>query len=566
MKTPESTDTASAVAEKPKAPKLPAPPPLPQGERMDLPQSSCRLMAGFNRANLDLSAEFIDSIRTNGVLMPVLARPLAKPEKGITHEIFAGARRWKANAIAGALFLPAIVMPAVTDAQALNFRLIENLQREGLTPLDEARQYEETLATTGQTIEQLAAAVGVKRSTIFERRRLLKATPEVQKALAKGELEASVAGLLAAIPDPKSQLEAMEAVMEGDWRSDEEPMSFRQARDFIREQYMVNLKGALFDRGATYQGTIAGRKTGDGELALVGSCNACPRRSGNMEGSNQESPDICTYPPCFAAKKEAHVTQKLKDAAARGQEVHGLKDAPKFFQKYGGVKDSYVALADRCDALGYNWDKTWKITLGKHAPTPIVAADEKGDLHELLTKASALTALKAAGKKPVSITAPSDSYVKQRAANQKKTEVLTAAAEAVVPRILDTLVKDGKVPDKLWSVLANGVYAHTSYSAAAAMSRRRGWGAGGFPKWMKTQPKPIELLRFVLESLLLSQVVEDTYNAPKFARVLKLTAEVAGVPLEVPKEEKAEKSKSESTAAPVKKPKPAKSPKKARAK
>jgi ParB family transcriptional regulator, chromosome partitioning protein len=87
------------------------------------------------------------TIRTTGVVQALIVRPLAEPEKKVTHEIVAGARRFRASQLAGIADVP-VDIRTLTDDQAIDIQQIENLQREDLTPLEEAQAY---LAMLSQT-------------------------------------------------------------------------------------------------------------------------------------------------------------------------------------------------------------------------------------------------------------------------------------------------------------------------------------------------------------------------------------------------------------------------------
>ncbi len=145
--------------------------------------------------------ELAASIRTSGVLQPILVRPAGEAR----YEIVAGERRWRAAQRAGLATVPAIVR-AFTEAAALEVALIENLQREDLTALDRAAAYEQYIATFSSSADQLAARLGESRANVTNYLRLLKLSPEIRDLLARGELGMGQARAIAGVTDAARQL------------------------------------------------------------------------------------------------------------------------------------------------------------------------------------------------------------------------------------------------------------------------------------------------------------------------------------------------------------------------
>jgi ParB family chromosome partitioning protein len=129
--------------------------------------------------------ELADSIKVHGVRQPVLLRPNGGPGK---FQLVCGERRWRASKIAGKPEIPAIVDPTLTDQQALEIGVLENLQREGVHPLDEAMGYEALLKMPGEkgvkvTVEALAAKVAKSVAYVYARCKLLALVPAGREAL-----------------------------------------------------------------------------------------------------------------------------------------------------------------------------------------------------------------------------------------------------------------------------------------------------------------------------------------------------------------------------------------------
>jgi len=152
-------------------------------------------------------AELAESIKSQGVMQPILARPIGAGR----YEIIAGERRWRAARMAGLAAVPALVRE-VTDRHALAIALIENLQREDLNPLDEATGIRRLTEEFGMTHAEAAEAVGRSRAAITNALRLLELAPPVQELLREGKLDMGHARALLALPALKQIEFARDAV------------------------------------------------------------------------------------------------------------------------------------------------------------------------------------------------------------------------------------------------------------------------------------------------------------------------------------------------------------------
>ena len=150
----------------------------------------------FAEAELDALAQ---SIREKGILQPLLVRPLAAEEAAF--ELVAGERRWRAAQRVGMHEVPVIVR-ALADSEVLEIALVENLQREDLSALEEAEAYSRLLEEFGRTQASLAEAVGKSRSHVANTVRLLSLPLPVRRRLDEGELSAGHARALLAARDP----------------------------------------------------------------------------------------------------------------------------------------------------------------------------------------------------------------------------------------------------------------------------------------------------------------------------------------------------------------------------
>jgi ParB family chromosome partitioning protein len=159
----------------------------------------------FDEEGLDALAR---SLKAEGVLQPVLVRPLADGR----FEIVAGERRWRAAQRAGLLRIPAVVRE-VPDDRLLEIALIENLQREDLNPIEEAHAYQTLLETLGLKQQEIADRVGKQRATVANTLRLLSLSAPVQERLRKGELTMGQGRALAAFSDQREQERIAEKVV-----------------------------------------------------------------------------------------------------------------------------------------------------------------------------------------------------------------------------------------------------------------------------------------------------------------------------------------------------------------
>jgi ParB family chromosome partitioning protein len=150
------------------------------------------------------------SIKANGVIQPILVR-----RTGETYQIIAGERRWRAAQRAGLMKVPAVIrdMPAGSEQQQLELALIENIQRENLSPMDEAMAYQRLIDEHGLTQDHIAAAVGKDRSSVANYLRLLKLPDEVRASLESGELSMGHARAILGLVDPAAQRQAAREVI-----------------------------------------------------------------------------------------------------------------------------------------------------------------------------------------------------------------------------------------------------------------------------------------------------------------------------------------------------------------
>lgn len=198
---------------------------VPDGERLlRLPIEVLRRGRFQPRREMDPERleELAASIRSQGVMQPILARPLPGTDG---YEIIAGERRWRAAQLAGLERVPVIVRD-LADEAAMALGLIENIQREELTPIEEAVALQRLVEEFGMTQQALADTIGKSRATVTNMLRLLKLSGEVREMLDRGDLEMGHARALLTLAQADQLAIAREVVEKG--------LSVRQAEALAR--------------------------------------------------------------------------------------------------------------------------------------------------------------------------------------------------------------------------------------------------------------------------------------------------------------------------------------------
>jgi len=160
----------------------------------------------------DSLEDLANSIRAQGVVQPIVARPVASDDGAQRYEIIAGERRWRAAQMAGLDDIPTIIR-IVPDETAIAMSLIENIQRENLNPLEEARALDRLIREFDLTHAEAAAAVGRSRAAVSNLLRLRDLSDKVKPMLEARQLEMGHARALLAISDPVQQLDAARQVV-----------------------------------------------------------------------------------------------------------------------------------------------------------------------------------------------------------------------------------------------------------------------------------------------------------------------------------------------------------------
>jgi ParB/RepB/Spo0J family partition protein len=337
--------------------------------------------------------ELAESIKANGVIQPILARPLpgnrvAETARGVTHEIVEGECRWRSSNEAAVDTIP-VMVKNLTDLQVMEIQLISFLKRKDLTALEEAQGFHRLMDAASINADTMAERIKKSRAYIYARLKLLDLCIEAQDKLRDGTIDASRALLLARIPDHKLQIKALDEITQKDYRGDIE-FSARDAAVYIQQHYMLRLDRATF--GIT-------------DAALLpdaGSCKDCPKRTGANPDLFADVPgaDVCTDPPCYHRKEQAHTDAQLAAAHAAGQTIISGREAKELMpNSFGGI-DGYLRLDDAKDSPT---DKPLRKLLGKQLetdgikPTLIDNPHKPGELIAVLPSAQVADLLKAKG-------------------------------------------------------------------------------------------------------------------------------------------------------------------------
>ncbi len=175
--------------------------------------------------------ELIASIKENGVIQPILVEK--RPSN--RYLIIAGERRFRASVAAGLKEIPAVIKDNISQQKVMELALIENIQRENLTPLEEAIAYKNLMESHSMNQEEVAELVGKKRATVANSLRLLKLPEELQEAVNQKTISMGHAKVLLSVTNPSDQLLLCRKIID-------EALSVREAEK-LAAQYNSNNKG-----------------------------------------------------------------------------------------------------------------------------------------------------------------------------------------------------------------------------------------------------------------------------------------------------------------------------------
>jgi len=244
--------------------------------------------------------ELAASFKTQGVLEPLLVRPLDESK----YEVVIGARRLKAARLAELESVPVRVV-TLTDAEAIEAQVVENLQREDVHPFEESLGFKSLLqlGEPSYTIASIAARAGKSEAYVQGRIKLAELIPAVAEAFLKDKITIGHALLIAKLPDSQQQ-EAFNAAFRGMWTTEVNTqvlIPVRELAAWIESNILLQLASAPFD------------KQDEALVPAAGSCSNCPKRTGfNKLLFADVRKDSCIDPQCFRSKIDAHVSKTLE--------------------------------------------------------------------------------------------------------------------------------------------------------------------------------------------------------------------------------------------------------------
>lgn len=347
--------------------------------------------------NAEKLQELASSVKASGVHQPILVRPLPAARLEDTfanrgrnqplpeYELVAGERRWRACQIAAVAEIPAMIRE-LTDEQALEVQIIENLQREDVSELEEAEGYEYLMQHSGLNADQVGEKIGKSRSYVYARLKVLNLCAAGRNAMRDGSLDFSKALLAARIPNEVLQLKAVEFMTTPDWRGD--IPGYRECAAHVQREFMLRLDTARF------------QITDADLLPAAGNCKDCTKRTGANPDlfSDVESADMCTDPKCFHEKTDAQTERMVLEAQEKGQTVIVGKEAEELAtQGYNSKIKGYRRLDSAEDSPT---NEPLRKIIGKQMkaegiePVKIENPRKKGELLDALPNETVLRLLK----------------------------------------------------------------------------------------------------------------------------------------------------------------------------
>lgn len=460
----------------------------PTGQIQQVPLAEI-LRSPFNRdrapeQETDEWKEFVGSVRTHGIIQPLVARPLpsaldADRKPGTPRlELVIGEGRWLAAAEVKLATVPVIVRQ-LTDREAIELQTIENDKRKDLSPIQQAEKYQQLLEVyekAGMNKEAAMAELCKKlekgKATVYEALRLLKLPAEAKAAVESGKLPPSHAGLIAQLEkDPQIQTAVTKSILNPDqWSRDESTgvLAFREAKRLVKDNADLIDAKAKWDRSA-----------------------------------------------------EKH--------RAAGGKVLTEEERKKLLTTYDEVPNSYVRGDRYC--YGTVTTEPWKKLMGKHAPPMVLTHSRRWEVIEIYPAKEAKAAAEKNGikfRKAESSSGSNDSYAARQRANQAR----ALRMKPVIAEATGQIVAfSAKTPPWQWILerITSQLYGRTE----RVVARRQWTKSDTADKTIIAQGVKLpqaDRIALVVEVLLAGSDAFDSYNgkwSPYFAKL----CEVAGVDL-----------------------------------
>lgn len=248
-----------------------------EAEQLTLPISKVEPRSEQPREYFDQEAleALADSIRQYGLIQPITVRKL---DSGY-YQIIAGERRWRASRLAGLTEVPVRVIEA-DDRRTAELALVENLQREDLNPIEEAKGYKLLIEEYGLTQEDAARSVGRSRPAVTNAMRLLMLSPPVMEMVEKGKLSAGHARAILSVSEPSKQLAAANEIIKKNYsvrkaeqlaaRIAREPRQAPEESGEISVDYAAEISNELSKKLGRKVKLIDGKRNGKIEIEFYG--------------------------------------------------------------------------------------------------------------------------------------------------------------------------------------------------------------------------------------------------------------------------------------------------------
>jgi ParB/RepB/Spo0J family partition protein len=443
-------------------------------------------------------AELAASIRQIGIMQPIVARPHPKPPNAaVKFEIVAGEHRWRAADQAGLVELNAIIRE-IPDAELVQFQLTENLQRQTIDALEEAEGYRELKTAKNLKAEQVAELLGVSRTAVFNRLKLLDLCPEAIAALEQGNLTPSTGMLIARIGHHDIQRKVLKEALKGGW--DEvlndkghqvqvrAPLTYRALRGLIEADYMIELKGAPF------------KLDDEASFGKAGSCAKCPKRTGNQAElfADIKNANVCTDPKCYDDKRQIAFRKAADELRAKGRKVIAGAEAKKVMPgwEHGDdrqISGGFAAMGEKQYSNNSSYGKTAREILGKDYQPIVFLHPATGKLIEVASAQAIAAAAK--GKKP----GKDDDEDLPRSVAAKKIAPklhMPDLDDQVTERLVQLIGE--KAPKKFTRTIMRDIAElvlpaiSTRGDKLQMIAKRYGWNARAFGDYRGTLPKPAE--------------------------------------------------------------------------
>lgn len=402
--------------------------------------------------------ELTASVKTEGIIQPLLAREVLGLEQ---LEIVCGARRYRAASAAGLSEVPVIVRE-LDDAQVFRIQIAENIDRDDLTPYEQAEAFGKLFEET-KSVAEVAKIVKRRTSEVAARLALLTLPKKVKEVLASGVLPLGHAELIARIPDAKLQEIALGRILNdfsNEWESEKPVVAavpYTIAKKIVEQEFMTSLATALFDPEAP-------------DLSPLGPCSACPHLSANNRDlfGDVKGKNLCTNPADFRLKTENHLKQ-LRDAGYKVLLTKGeIRDAfPHYPPNPHAVSPKYVTLDQVCpdDPKG----RCYEELLGKAEKLKTVFALVDGRVRKLYPRSDLAPALLASGHRFVKKT--KRPVKKESAAQATERKISAAIAKALALEVAGKL-RTAKLPtDRFADLLLKAVILSEGYKVKYVIGR-----------------------------------------------------------------------------------------------